>query len=123
LSEQSSVIESPIGMIFIGLEALKLFSTNSERAVVSSPKKRTLNQTGRPLRKITVCSVPKNRGPGKPIQDRMVEHQGIAPCTSAWKVLADGHQYVSLNTYARKNIELPLSPDLLFLHSAIRIPH
>jgi len=32
----------------------------------------------------------------------MVEHQGIAPCIPVWKVLADGHQRVSLNTYARE---------------------
>ena len=31
----------------------------------------------------------------------MAEHQGIAPCIPVWKVLADGHQRVSLNTYAR----------------------
>src|SRR5579859_7218776 len=32
----------------------------------------------------------------------MVEHQGIAPCIPVWKVLADGHRRVSLNTYARE---------------------
>src|SRR5258707_1267263 len=31
----------------------------------------------------------------------MVEHQGIAPCIPVWKILADGHQRASLNTYAR----------------------
>src|SRR5881628_605011 len=31
---------------------------------------------------------------GKP---KMVEHQGIAPRIPVWKVLADGHQRVSLN--------------------------
>ncbi len=34
----------------------------------------------------------------------MVEHLGIAPSIPAWKVLADGHQRVSLNTYARNEI-------------------
>jgi len=34
---------------------------------------------------------------------RMVEYQGIAPRNPAWKVLADDHQRVSINTYARKN--------------------
>jgi hypothetical protein len=33
---------------------------------------------------------------------QMVEHLGIAPSIPVWKVLADGHQRVSLNTYARK---------------------
>ncbi len=33
---------------------------------------------------------------------QMVEHLGIAPSIPAWKVLADGHQRVSLNTDARK---------------------
>ena len=33
---------------------------------------------------------------------KMVEHLGIAPSIPAWKGLADGHQRVSLNTYARK---------------------
>ena len=33
--------------------------------------------------------------------EEMVEHHGIAPCIPAWKVLADGHHCVSLNTYAR----------------------
>jgi hypothetical protein len=28
--------------------------------------------------------------------------KGIAPCIPVWRVLADGHQRVSLNTYARK---------------------
>ena len=31
----------------------------------------------------------------------MVEHLGIAPSIPVWKVLADGVQRVSLNTYAR----------------------
>ena len=39
---------------------------------------------------------------------RMVEvlahgQQGIAPCNPAWKILADGHQRVSVNTYARRD--------------------
>jgi hypothetical protein len=34
---------------------------------------------------------------------RLVEHQGIAPCNPAWKVLADSHQRASINTYAREN--------------------
>jgi hypothetical protein len=32
----------------------------------------------------------------------MVARQGNAPCIPVWKVLADGPQRVSLNTYARK---------------------
>lgn len=40
--------------------------------------------------------------PGSTGENEMVEHQGIAPCIPVWKVLADGHQRVSLNTYARE---------------------
>ena len=39
---------------------------------------------------------------GPKLWRRLVEHLGIAPSILAWKVLADGHQRVSLNTYARK---------------------
>ena len=33
---------------------------------------------------------------------KLVEHEGIAPSTPVWKVLAHGQNHVSLNTYARK---------------------
>ena len=39
--------------------------------------------------------------------EEMVEHQVSRPCIPVWKVLADGHQRVSLNTYARNEIGVP----------------
>jgi hypothetical protein len=40
----------------------------------------------REFREVTVCRIAKNRAGGNSIQGvEMVEHQGIAPCTPAWK--------------------------------------